>query len=34
LNGAALFAFKPIPAPVRNTLTVDGKKFAVRKSLS
>jgi IS30 family transposase len=35
LNKAAVRAFKPIPAQVRNTLTVDnGKEFAAHKSLS
>jgi IS30 family transposase len=35
LNHAALRAFKPIPAPRRNTLTLDnGKEFAGHKSLS
>jgi IS30 family transposase len=35
LNKAAIRAFKPIPAPMRNTLTLDnGKEFAVHKSLS
>jgi IS30 family transposase len=35
LNRAALRAFKPIPAPMRNTLTLDnGKEFAAHKSLS
>jgi IS30 family transposase len=35
LNKAALRAFKPIPAPMRNTLTLDnGKKFAAHKALS
>jgi IS30 family transposase len=35
LNKAALRAFKPIPAPRRNTLTLDnGKEFAAHKSLS
>jgi IS30 family transposase len=35
LNRAALRAFKPIPAQMRNTLTVvNGKEFAAHKSLS
>jgi IS30 family transposase len=35
LNKAAIRAFKPIPAPLRNTLTLDnGKEFAAHKSLS
>jgi IS30 family transposase len=35
LNRAALRAFKPIPAQMRNTLTVDnGKEFAAHKNLS
>jgi IS30 family transposase len=35
LNRAALRAFKPIPASMRNTLTLDnGKEFAAHKSLS
>jgi IS30 family transposase len=35
LNKAAVRAFKPIPAPMRNTLTLDnGKEFAAHKSLS
>jgi IS30 family transposase len=35
LNKAAVRAFKPIPARMRNTLTVDnGKEFAAHKSLS
>jgi IS30 family transposase len=35
LNKAAIRAFKPIPAPLRNTLTVDnGKEFAAYKDLS
>jgi IS30 family transposase len=35
LNKAAIRAFKPIPAPMRNTLTEDdGKEFAAHKSLS
>jgi IS30 family transposase len=35
LNKAAVRAFKPIPARMRNTLTVDnGKEFATHKSLS
>jgi IS30 family transposase len=35
LNRAAVRAFKPIPAGMRNTLTVDnGKEFATHKDLS
>jgi IS30 family transposase len=35
LNGAAIRAFKPIPAQMRNTPTLDnGKEFAAHKSLS
>jgi IS30 family transposase len=35
LNKAAVRAFKPIPARMRNTLTLDnGKEFAAHKSLS
>jgi IS30 family transposase len=35
LNRAAVRAFKPMPADMRNTLTVDnGKEFAAHKSLS
>jgi IS30 family transposase len=35
LNRAAVRAFKPIAAPMRNTLTLDnGKEFAAHKSLS
>jgi IS30 family transposase len=35
LNRAAIRAFKPIPAPMRNTLTLDnGKEFSAHKSLS
>jgi IS30 family transposase len=35
LNKAAVRAFKPIPAYMRNTLTVDnGKEFAAHKSLA
>jgi IS30 family transposase len=35
LNRAAIRAFKPIAAPMRNTLTPDnGKELAARKSLS
>jgi Zn ribbon nucleic-acid-binding protein len=35
LNKAAVRAFKPIPAPMRNTLTPDnGKEFADNKALS
>jgi IS30 family transposase len=35
LNHAAIRAFKPIPAQMRNTLTLDnGKEFAAHKSLS
>jgi IS30 family transposase len=35
LNGAAVRAFEPVPARLRNTLTVDnGKEFAAHKSLS
>jgi IS30 family transposase len=35
LNKAALRAFKPVPAPMRNTLTLDnGKEFAAHKSLA
>jgi IS30 family transposase len=35
LNRAAVRAFKPIPARMRNTLTVDkDKEFAAHKSLS
>jgi IS30 family transposase len=35
LNKAAVRAFKPIPAPIRNILTLDnGKEFAAHKALS
>jgi IS30 family transposase len=35
LNKAALRAFMPIPAPMRNPLTLDnGKEFSAHKSLS
>jgi IS30 family transposase len=35
LNHAAIRAFEPIPAQMRNTLTVDsGKEFAAHKGLS
>jgi IS30 family transposase len=35
MNKAAVRAFKPIPTPMRNTLTLDnGKEFAAHKSLS
>jgi IS30 family transposase len=35
LNKAAARAFRPIPSPMRNTLTPDnGKEFAAHKSLS
>ncbi|MDR2052790.1 MAG: IS30 family transposase, partial [Treponema sp.] len=35
LNQAAVRAFKPVPAPMRNTLTLDnGKEFAAHKALS
>jgi IS30 family transposase len=35
LNGAAVRAFEPVPARLRNTLTVDnGKEFAAHRSLS
>ena len=35
LTKAAIRAFKPIPAPLRNTLTLDnGKEFAAHKGLS
>jgi IS30 family transposase len=35
LNKAALRAFKPVPAPMRNTLRPDkGKEFAAHKALS
>jgi IS30 family transposase len=35
LNKAAVRAFKPIPAGMRNTLTLDnGKEFAAHKDLS
>jgi IS30 family transposase len=35
LNRAAIHAFKPIPAQMRNTLTLDnGKEFAAHKALS
>jgi IS30 family transposase len=35
LNKAAVRAFRPIPAPMRNPLTLDnGKEFAAHKSLS
>ncbi|MDR2435212.1 MAG: IS30 family transposase [Treponema sp.] len=35
LNRAVIRAFKPIPAPMRNTLRLDnGKEFAAHKSLS
>jgi IS30 family transposase len=35
LNKAAVRAFKPVPAPMRNTLTLDnGKEFAAHKELS
>jgi IS30 family transposase len=34
LNKAAVRAFKPVPAPMRNTLTLDnGKEFAAHKEL-
>jgi IS30 family transposase len=35
LNKAAVRAFKPVPAPMRNTLTLNnGKEFAAHKELS
>jgi IS30 family transposase len=33
LNKAAVRAFKPVPVPMRNTLTLDnGKEFAAQRS--